>query len=110
MKDAVYRAHSLKFGVVLSNPSFEFWFVLHFVYTTRPMSRDEACRELRKAGRIPGYSKGLDVYRLLAPFEARAITHAQQLRDYHGIRATTVASVPCTDADKLVEFLNALAR
>ncbi|MEG1685552.1 MAG: RloB domain-containing protein [Bacteroides sp.] len=45
---------------VESNPAFEFWLLLHFIYTDRQFRNcDEVIAELQKEGRIESYEKNI---------------------------------------------------
>lgn len=46
------------FKAVPSVPCFELWLLLHFECATRHIHRNEVYRELVRAGRLPGYTKG----------------------------------------------------
>ena len=41
-----------------SVPCFEFWLLLHFIYTTALMSQQEVENQLKRHGRLPNYNKG----------------------------------------------------
>lgn len=80
-----------KIQVLVNNPCLEFWFLLHFVQTSRyfPICTD-AEDELRRNGRIENYRKTEkffkqaqeDIYHLLKPFQINAIAHASDLGDF----------------------------
>ena len=87
-----------------SNPSIEFWIVLHHYYTTGAMHRDDALREVERL--ITGYVKGQTVYR--THLRARmpvAIQNAARLRE-HGIAGNCGdCPNPSTGMDELLLFL-----
>lgn len=46
-----------------SNPAFEFWLLLHFVFTDRQFRNcDEVITELKKNGRLEKYEKTLSIF------------------------------------------------
>jgi len=48
---------------VESNPAFEFWLLLHFIYTDRQFRNcDEVIAELKKEGRIENYEKSMEYF------------------------------------------------
>ncbi|GBU08679.1 hypothetical protein AwDysgo_20100 [Bacteroidales bacterium] len=48
---------------VESNPAFEFWFLLHFVFTDRQFRNcNEVIAELKKVGRIENYDKTIEYF------------------------------------------------
>ena len=54
--EAIRQAGRSNVEIVLSNPCFEVWFILHFGYTSKQFqSNEEVLRELRK--NIPDYEK-----------------------------------------------------
>lgn len=59
--DAVNQADSNQFSLAISNPAFEFWYVLHFEDTSRPFADG---RELKKYLEkfIPGYCESSPVF------------------------------------------------
>ena len=58
-----FRSKETTLHVIVSNPCFEYWILLHFVYTTKAFgaSGDSPCQELISSELkkyIPGYEKG----------------------------------------------------
>jgi hypothetical protein len=75
---AVDKALANKLQLGISNPAFEYWYLLHFRYTTRQFSdAEEIIGELKKY--IPCYTKTKDVLRDLLEHTEKAITHAQRI-------------------------------
>ncbi len=98
------------FVAIVSIPCFEFWLLLHFVYTTRPFCApiaasncDLVIRELTKPDRIPDYSKGApNIFALTKDRLLNAIKNAQQLKQ-HNISAGT--NNPSTEMHELIQYL-----
>lgn len=92
---------------IVSNPSFEVWFLLHYEYSTRSyMSVDAVIKELRK--HYPGYEKTSDMYPLLKEIIGVAIANAEKLEDYHRAEEHLHPDANCnpyTDVHKLVKKL-----
>ena len=92
---------------IVSNPSFEVWFLLHYEYSTRSyMSVDAVIKELRK--HYPGYEKTSDMYPLLKEVIGIAIANAKKLEDYHRAEEHLHPDANCnpyTDVHKLVKKL-----
>lgn len=62
-KAACIKTYKNTIYFVESNPAFEFWFLLHFVYTDRQFSNcDEVITELKKEGRIGNYEKTIEYF------------------------------------------------
>jgi len=102
------RGKDRHFEVAFSNPCVEIWYILHFGYSTRPMTSDQARKQCEK--RIPGYTKSTPVYDLLRDKQYAAVAHAQQLRQKHDkVVNKGKARNPYTDFDRLVISLRKLA-
>lgn len=100
-------ARAKKFGIVFSNPSFEFWLLLHHEYTTALFADSDAVEaRLTSNTNDPGYGKHAaqtNFAGVYLPETATAITHARRVRADHD---NTGATNPYTDADELVVRLN----
>ncbi len=86
-----------------SVPCFEYWLLLHFVYTTSPFgSAKEAAARL--AGYLPGYAKGArDVFRHVGNDLAKAEAHAAKACD------EVDGDNPSTRVHDLVSAMRAIA-
>lgn len=88
----------------LSNPSFEVWYLLHFVAIQSKLSRSEVMQRLK--GYIPEYDKSEDVYHLLKETRPIAIENAKNLNRKHersGTELICVESNPSTQVYAIVE-------
>ncbi len=72
-----------------SNPAFEFWLLLHFIYTDRQFRNcDEVIAELKKEGRIENYEKSIayfsknNLYAQLRERLETAMDNARGCSDY----------------------------
>ena len=82
--EAVQLARHHQIRLAVSNPSFEYWYLLHFVETSRAFQHArEVLDELRKDGCIPGYQKNQDVFHLLRERTTEAHDRAEQLHMRH---------------------------
>ena len=92
---------------IVSNPSFEVWYLLHYEYSTRSyMNADAVIRELKK--HYPGYEKTSDMHSLLKDKMDEAIVRAERLENYHSAEEHQHPDVifnPYTDVHKLVKLL-----
>ena len=92
---------------IVSNPSFEVWFLLHYEYSTRSyMNADAVIRELKK--HYPGYGKTSEMFPLLKDKMGNAITNAEKLEDYHKAEEHLHPDVNCnpyTDVHKIVKII-----
>lgn len=93
--------------LLLSNPSFEIWFLLHFKFSTKGYSsNEELLNDLRKEW--PQYSKSIQSYSEIEDKEETAIENASKLRDYNlnaGNKCDTLYNNPSTDVYQLIETL-----
>ena len=81
--------------IALSNPCFEFWYLLHFQYTTK-FFKDYPAVKNALTTYLPDYEKAGDVYNQLAEHTAIAIQNAKRVEQYH--REPHMAKVTCFSA------------
>ncbi len=98
---ALTEAAKNNIQVAFSIPCFEFWYLLHFEYTTRPF-RDfsEVARQLKK--HLASYNKDTDYTEQLFPRMEEAIANALKVRDD---LKKTGAERPITNVDRLMNIL-----
>ena len=103
------QARANKINIAFSSISFEFWFLLHYDYTTRSFSKaDDLIRYLRSRY-MADYDKTDDNYSKLKELTTDAIQHAVRAREYfqndldRGKRIYELN--PYTDVDVLVDKL-----
>ena len=93
-----------------SNPSFELWFLLHFVNQQTEVEDCQALiRLLKQPGRLPDYEKNKDYFDVLKPLLAAAIQRAKARADQvqkQGLEPISRQSNPLTTVWELVEYLN----
>jgi len=91
-KKALSTAKKYNFESITSIPCFEFWFLLHYCYTTSPFSSYKELRpklesEMRKEGILrqgENYNKSDKLlYEKLKPNQEKAIIHAIKLEQNH---------------------------
>lgn len=108
-QNAIHQAKAKGFKIVFSNPSFEFWLLLHHEYTTASFT-DCSAVERRLRSQIGSYTKQrgkTDYPGLYIPKTECAIINARQVREDHD---RTGETNPYTDADKLIVELNGQAK
>lgn len=90
--------------LILSNPCFEVWLLLHFRYSTRGyQSNHEVLDELRN--RWPAYRKNIDSFQYLQDCCEVAINNAKKLEQFNFDNKGTEVIEECnpsTDVHKLV--------
>lgn len=103
------------FTAINSVPCFEYWLLLHFVYTDKPFSAsgnksicDKTTEELKIKGRLPDYQKGaLGIFEKLISRLETAKTNAQRaLRDSESNQTDN----PSTRIHILVNYLQSLKK
>lgn len=93
--------------LVISIPSFEIWFLLHFNYYTRYLDNTSLLHELKRY--IPTYKKSEDVYDILLERKENAIKNAKKLEEYQKDRGFNKIDVKCnpyTSVYKIIEDLD----
>ena len=94
--------------IAISNPCFEFWYLLHFQYTTKFLRDYPAVRSVL-AAYLPDYEKANDVYVQLSEHTTDAIQNAKRVEQYHiqngDNKPFGIAVNPFTDIYQLVESL-----
>ncbi len=82
LKKAISKADSNNYELAISNPAFEFWYILHFGKTTRPFNNGKEVKDLLKTY-INNYSESLDVFSLLRKKTKYAINNSKEILDKH---------------------------
>lgn len=102
-RDALQLAANHKIQLAISNPSFEYWYLLHFVETSRPFqdARDVE-RELCSAHYIPNYQKNKDYFAVLRDRTNEAHDRAERLYVRHPDRESDPYPNPSTLVYQLV--------
>lgn len=107
-KQALAQAKKYKnFTAIQSIPCFEFWFLLHYGYTTQPFYKcKDVISELKKDG-VKDYDKSKDMYSLLETKLKDAIARAKRLEKYHEEQQTLniYCANPLTKVHQLVKYL-----
>jgi len=109
LAQALNKASGNKLKVALTNPCFEFWYILHFEKYTKAFDTNaKVCQRLKR--HIPRYTKGgAEVFEKLFPQIRTAVKNADQvLTDKQcGINLTT--HNPSTNVHLVVKHLYQIA-
>ena len=92
---------------ITSIPTFEYWYILHFEYTTKIYNSSEVVQNAMKE-KIKGYTKSMNIYNLLKEKTDVAIKNAKEVEKYHlkeGKSLDNENSNPYTGVYKVVEEL-----
>ena len=110
LKTAGEYADKNGYKIVYSNPSFEYWYLLHFVKHNGYLKDSNAVIEqLKKKDRLEKYEKSTDVFEALLPHQTEAIERAKervQQLEKDNIIVLSSDSNPVTTVNELVEYLN----
>ena len=79
---AVQVADQKEFRLAISNPAFEFWYILHFERTTRPFADGDEIKNYLKR-HIPGYHPAMPVFVGLVSSTPTAMRHAKSILENH---------------------------
>jgi hypothetical protein len=101
--DALQIAKSKQIHLAISNPSFEFWYLLHYGTVMAQLARAEALRRLLQ--HIPHYQKGLVLWPELQPLTQDAITRARRLKERAITDGLDPFTNPCSSVYELVESI-----
>ena len=104
---AIQQARDLKINLAISNPSFEFWYLLHYQDQTRFLHRDQAMATLRN--HLGQYEKHHRIYSSLQERTDHAIRRAKIIHDRAIRNDVDIYENPCCmGVAKLVEKLLSL--
>ena len=110
LKAAGEHADKNGYKIVYSNPSFEYWYLLHFVKHNGYLNDSNAVIEqLKKKDRLEKYEKSIDVFDALLPHQTEAIQRAKERVEQlekDNIIVLSSDSNPVTTVYELVEYLN----
>lgn len=109
LRRAINKAEDNHINVALSCPCFEFWYLLHFEFTTRYFQNSSTlCKELTKhlkKFKIKKYDKRNVPFEVLFPMLDTACKNAEDLRKNN---EKTGSTNPMTDVDILVQKIRSL--
>lgn len=100
-------AEANKIKILLSNPCFEIWILLHYERTAKTYQREDLYIEVKK--HIKNYEKCMEIYPLLKDKQHFAIENAKMLNSIHnekGISLSCRACNPSTQVFQLIEHIN----
>lgn len=98
---AIEKARNNKINLAISNPSFEYWYFIHFEDSNRPFANGQ---EMKRALRlhIPDYDENMSVFSILDDLTPTAIEYATSLRR-RSPDSWDIFPNPSTSVDKLVQ-------
>lgn len=96
--------------IILSNPCFEIWYLLHFEKTTRPFTKQSEV-ETNLKRYIPKYEKNKCIFNIIGDKIDKAIENAESLELFHNENNTALYSIdsrPYTAVYKIIKKINEL--
>lgn len=103
--DAWEKASSIKdLELILTNPFFEYWFLLHFKKVTTPFKRDKDLHSMLKQVH-PSYKKDRIGFNILYPLTETAIRNSKEVLEENQCNNDLRNFNPSTHVHKLVEHL-----
>jgi hypothetical protein len=97
---AIEKARKARINLAISNPSFEYWYFIHFSQSSRPFANGKEMKRALKV-HIQNYDESTNVFPLLDEHTQTAIDNAEVLRQRSADGWDTFPN-PSTGVDKLV--------
>jgi len=108
-KQALQVAHEKGIYLAISNPSFEYWYLLHYQDQTSYLTRQQALGLFKTY--VPKYEKSDVLYReQLQSRTVEAISRAQQVARQAKLNSLDLYANPCTHIWELVGIILSLQR
>jgi hypothetical protein len=100
LRSAIEKTKKAQINWAVSNPSFEYWYFIHFAQSSRPFANGQEMKRALKA-HIPDYDESANVFPMLEEHTQTAIDNAEVLRKRSSENWDTFPN-PSTGVDKLV--------
>jgi hypothetical protein len=101
LQDVMERAARARVQLAISNPSFEYWYLLHYDCTDRPFTHaTEVSDHLRR--HLPQYTKTMNAFDCVRDGTATALANAEALRKRADVDWKRCPN-PSTGVDRLVQ-------
>ena len=107
---AINKAKDNKLEVILSNPCFEYWYILHFRKTSAPFNTSRDAKSALKQEHS-AYSEGdTTIFNVVYPKTSGSIKHSREvLIEQHNNAEDLSNCNPSTHVHKIVEYLQNVA-
>jgi len=104
--NAVGMAHAHNLEVILSNPCFEYWYILHFRKTSAPFNSSQDVKSALREEH-PAYNESdTTIFDVVYPKTGDAIKHSKEvLNEQHNNSEDLRDCNPSTHVHKIVEYL-----
>ena len=109
--EVISKASEDGIDVIMSVPSFEIWYLLHYGCKAHKFSSNkELITALEK--NIIGYNKNINIYNNIFDKTDEAIKNSKKLKKHHGLEDRQIIDNikynPSTDIYKIIEYINKL--
>ena len=98
---AIEKAKKANLNLAISNPSFEYWYFIHFECSSRPFANGQEMKRKLKVY-IPKYDENMNAFPVLDKLTSVAIQNAENLRKRSSENWDLFPN-PSTKVDKLVQ-------
>ena len=106
LANAVSKAKDNKLEVILSNPCFEYWYILHFRKTSAPFSRSQNVKSALRREHSAYSESDTTIFNVVYPKTSDAIKHSKEVLNEQHIDAEDLRNCnPSTHVHKIVEYL-----
>jgi hypothetical protein len=101
LRDVIERAAQARVQLAISNPAFEYWYLLHYECTDRPFTdAAEVCDQLRRY--LPQYTKTMSAFACVKDRTETALANVEVLRKRSEVNWERCPN-PSTAVDRLVQ-------
>ena len=108
---AANKATDNKLEVILSNPCFEYWYILHFRKTSAPFNTSQDAKSALKQEHRAYCESDTTIFDVVYPKTADAIKHSKEvLNEQHNDTEDLSDCNPSTHVHKIVEYLQNAAQ
>lgn len=106
LAEAVSKAKDNKLEVILSNPCFEYWYILHFRKNSAPFYRSQDAKAALRQEHAAYCESDTTIFDVVYPKTANAIKHSKEvLKEQHNDTEDLSNCNPSTHVHKIVEYL-----
>lgn len=107
LANAVIKAKDNKLEVILSNPCFEYWYILHFRKTSAPFSSSQNVKSALRREHSAYSESDTTIFNVVYPKTSDAIRHSKEvLNEQHNDAEDLRDCNPSTHVHKIVEYLH----
>jgi hypothetical protein len=108
LANAVTKAKDNKLEVILSNPCFEYWYILHFRKTSAPFSSSQNVKSALRREHSAYSESDTTIFNVVFPKTSDAIKRSKEvLNEQHNDAEDLRNCNPSTHAHNIVEYLHA---